>query len=402
MKVLYLSASAALGGAELVLLDLLATLRRERPDWRLGLLLGASGPLADEARRLGVACEVRPWPDSLASLGDAGLGGRADRLALAARLVRSSPSAAAALAAWRRSIHRERPDWVHANGMKALFLSSWATPRRTPLLWHLHDYLGSRPLMSRLLRVSARRPIQGVAVSDSIAGDAARVVGANLAVRTIHNAVDLKRFHPGTTDPRFLDQAAGLPDPEPGTLRVGLLATFARWKGQDVFLDAVARLPADRPCRFYIVGGPIYQTNGSQWSLAELRSRALALGLGDRLGFTGFQDPARALRALDLVVHASTRPEPFGRVIVEAMATARPLVAIRGGGSAELFEDGVEALGIPPGDPDAMAAAIDRLILDPALRQRLAQAGRRAAEARFDREAWLDPWTNLYEGTWGR
>lgn len=396
-KILYLSASAALGGAELVLLDLMATLRRERPDWRLGLLLGASGPLAEEAERLGVACEVRPWPDSLASLGDAGLGERTSRLALAARLARSAPSALAALVDWRRAIRREAPDWVHANGMKALFLSSWATPKRTPLVWHLHDYLGSRAVMSRLLRIAARRSIQGVAVSDSIAEDAVGVVGPNLSIQTIYNAVDLERFHPGPADSEFLDQAAGLPKAPPGTLRVGLLATFARWKGQDVFLEAVAKLPADRACRFYIVGGPIYQTSGSQWSIAELQARAEALGLSDRVGFTGFQDPARALRALDVVVHASTRPEPFGRVIVEAMATARPVVAIAGGGSSELFEDGIEALGVPPGDPDAMAVVLDRLIQDPDLRSRLAQAGRRAAETRFNRETWLDPWVDLYE-----
>lgn len=401
MKILYLSASAVLGGAELVLLDLLATLREARPDWRLSLVLGGDGPLRDEAERLGVACLVRPLPRAVAGLGDAGLGDGTGRLALACRLAMSAPSALATLADWRRLIRREAPDRVHANGMKALLLAAWATPRRTPLTWHLHDYLGSRAVMSRLLRASAHRPITGVAVSRSIAEDATQVLGPRVAIQTIYNAADLARFTPETGDPTILDEAAGLPTAAPGTLRVGLLATFARWKGQRVFLEAAARLPADLPCRFYIVGGPIYRTTGSQWSLEELRSEAEALGLGDRVGFTGFQEPATALRALDVVVHASTRPEPFGRVIVEAMACGRAVVAVRDGGSAELFQEGVEALGVPPNDPSALARAIGRLVADADLRQRLGHAGRRAAEARFDREAMVVPWTTLYESGLG-
>src|SRR5207253_6282469 len=105
------------------------------------------------------------------------------------------------------------------------------------------------------------------------------------------------------------------------------------------------RIPVDRPCRFYIVGGPIYRSRGSQVSAEGLRARAEALGVGSRVGLVGHQaDPARALRALDVVVHASTRPEPFGRVIVEGMACGRAVVAIRDGGAAELFDDGVTAL----------------------------------------------------------
>ena len=115
----------------------------------------------------------------------------------------------------------------------------------------------------------------------------------------------------------------------------------------------------------------------SQFSLEELRPAPRRWAWGGGLGFTGHQaDPASALRALDVVVHASTKPEPFGRVIVEGMACGRAVVAMRDGGAAELFEDGVSALGCPPGDPDALAAALLRLIDDPALRRRLGEGGR--------------------------
>jgi glycosyltransferase involved in cell wall biosynthesis len=400
-KILYINTNATLGGAELVLLDLFASLRAARPGWRLELLIGEDGPLRAEAERLGVACRVRELPPVLARLGDAGVKGRAGKLALAAKLPLAAPAALGYLNGLGRAIGESGPDWVHTNGMKAHVLGAWATPRRVPVLWHLHDYLGSRAAMARLLKMSSRRKLRAVAVSRSVAEDAARVLGTRVSVRTIYNAADLARFAPGPGDGPGLDAASGLPRAAEGTVRVGLVATFARWKGQEVFLEAAARVPADRPARFYVVGGPIYRSAGSQWSLEELKGRAESLGLGSRVGVPGFRDPAEAMRALDVVVHASTRPEPFGRVIVEGMACGRAVVAIRGGGSAELFADGDEALGVPPEDPAALASAIDRLILDPELRRRLGASGRRAAEARFDRERLAASWSALYESSGG-
>jgi glycosyltransferase involved in cell wall biosynthesis len=216
-------------------------------------------------------------------------------------------------------------------------------------------------------------------------------------VRAIHNAVDLDRFAPGPGDGPALDAACGLPPAEAGAVRVGLVATFAHWKGHDVFLDAAARVRAARPCRFYVVGGPIYRSLGSQWSTDELRAWAEALGLDGRVGFAGVRDPAEAMRALDVVVHASTRPEPFGRVIVEGMACGRAVVAMAEGGAAELFADGEDALGCPPRDPAALASALTRLVVDAGLRERLGRAGRASAEARFDRTRLADAWASVYD-----
>src|SRR6185295_16036858 len=96
---------------------------------------------------------------------------------------------------------------------------------------------------------------------------------------------------------------------------------------------------SELPFRAYIIGGPIYQTGGSQYSLEELCQEAERLGLSRRVVFTGFAvDPAAALRALDVIVHASTEPEPFGMVIVEGMACGKPVVASESSGAAELFE----------------------------------------------------------------
>ena len=169
-------------------------------------------------------------------------------------------------------------------------------------------------------------------------------------------------------------------------MRVGLVATFGRWKGHEVFLRALARLPRTLPFRAYVIGGALYETDRSQVRLDELASLTSTLGIADRVGFTGFSDDAAsAMRGLDIVVHASSAPEPFGMVIAEAMACGRAVVASLAGGAAEIVQEGVDALGHPPGDVDALARSVQTLIEDSGLRTRLGRAARTAAETRFDR-----------------
>jgi glycosyltransferase involved in cell wall biosynthesis len=406
-RITYLSTTGALGGAELDLVDIVAALRSSRPGWPLAAVLGDEGPLREALEALGVPCTVLPIPGRLARLGDASLKGPGGLLRLASRAPGASVSAGGYLGRLRRALAATRPDWVQTNDMKAHALGAWAAPGGVPVAWYLQDYASSRAVMSRLLRLSgsARPRVVPVAISRSVADDLERVLGrAGGSLRWIHPAIDLGRFAPGPGRPGDLDASAGLPPAPAGTVRVGLVATFARWKGHEVFLEAAGRVDPSLPCRFYVVGGPIYRSAGSQHSMEDLRALADRPGLAGRVGFTGhWPDPASAMRALDVVVHASTRPEPFGRVIAEGMACGRAVVAVgldgprgRAGGSAELFEDGSEALAVPPGDPEALAAAIARLVADPGLRAALGAAGRRAALARFDRARLADDWAPLY------
>jgi glycosyltransferase involved in cell wall biosynthesis len=181
-------------------------------------------------------------------------------------------------------------------------------------------------------------------------------------------------------------------------VRVGLVATFARWKGHATFLRALAMLPASLHVRGYVIGGPVYETAGSQVSLDDLRAQATALGLGPHVAFTGFvQDSAAAMRSLDIVVHASTDPEPFGLVIAEAMACGKPVVASGAGGSLELLEPGVDALAHAPGDAHGLAQAIEALARDTGLRQRLGAAGRAKAERCFTRDRLVGDFAPIYQ-----
>jgi glycosyltransferase involved in cell wall biosynthesis len=266
-------------------------------------------------------------------------------------------------------------------------LLALARPRRAALVWHLHDFVGDRALSRRALRWAARRAAGAVAVSHAVADDAgARLVG--LPIETVRNAIDTDRFTPGLANGEQLDALADLSPASPGTVRVGLVATYATWKGHDVFLDAarIVRTRLGELIRFYIIGGPIYQTAGSQWDVQALRALAARVSGRDAVGFIGFQaDTVPIYRGLDVVVHASTRPEPFGLTVAEAMSCGRAVVVAQAGGAAELFTHDHDAVGVPPGNAAALAEAIEHLARDPQKRRRLGEQARQTAITQFER-----------------
>ena len=115
------------------------------------------------------------------------------------------------------------------------------------------------------------------------------------------------------------------------------------------------------------------------------------------MGFTGFvNDVAPAMRALDVVVHASTQPEPFGLVIAEAMACGRAVVVSAAGGAAEIITDAVDALAHPPGDAPALARAIEKLTSDAAMRERLGRAAAISSARRFTHERLAGELVSVY------
>jgi glycosyltransferase involved in cell wall biosynthesis len=330
-------------------------------------------------------------PPSMAGTGDFGWRGQnrvRAGLALARRGTALGWDTWRYLRRMRQTLSALRPDLIHSNGIKFHLLSRLTGGSPVPVVWHVHDFFGARPLVARGLRWAARRAAGAIAISQAVAEDARRVL-RSVPVAVVYNAIDTVRFTPGPGDAR-LDSLAGLPPAPPRTVRVGLVATYARWKGHDIFLRAIARLvrqQPDTPARFYLIGGPIYQTAGSQFTENELRARAAELAVTPHVGFIPFQqDPAGIYRALDLVVHASTQPEPFGLTVVEAMACAKPVIVTRAGGVTELFTPGHDAVGVPPGDDGALATALRELIHQPSHRTRLGENARRTAVERFRRE----------------
>ncbi len=401
MKILYLNPAANLGGGERSLLDMIRTIRQTAPEVELHLLVTDDGPLIEQARELGIKVDLLPLPRELAELGDSGFSFKKAPLKTISFLLRSFQSL---VALWnytqqlRNTIELIKPNVIHSNGFKTHLLVSFINPD-IPIIWHIRDFVSSRQIVSRLLQLASSRVTMAIANSQAVSRDLQKVLPKR-PVKVVYNAIDTDYFFPvdrlaassgqGGDNGLLLDDLASLPPAPMGTLRIGLIATFARWKGQAVFLEAASQILKTHPdlkLRFYIVGGAIYQTKDSQFSLSELQSISKSLGIGDLVGFTGFQEnTADIYRALDIVVHASTQPEPFGRTIVEAMACGKPVIVSQAGGAAELFTHNYDAVGVPPGEPFALAAAILDLLNNPEKRRVISERARQTAIDRFNQE----------------
>ena len=383
-----------------MLFDLMTTVKEANPDWEIYLISGSAGPLVDLCKEAGVRARVLELPSELARLGDAGAGGPSGteigKLKLLRDMWRAGLATPAFIKTLRRQIIELKPDIVHSNGFKTHLLAAWSVPRPIPILWHVHDYVSARPVMARLLPLFARRCAAAVANSSSVAEDV-RSVCPNLSIQYVHNGVDLQRFSSegAVAD---LDELVGSPPASNGTIKVGLIATMARWKGHETFLRALSYLPASSRIRAYVVGGSLYQTRGSQYTLHELREIASRLGVVSKVGFTGYlADPAAAIRALDIVVHASTRPEPFGLAIAEAMACGKPVITSAVGGAQEVASVGETALWFAPDDAGKLAEQIATLAGDPQMRLQFGRAARLRAESRFNRRVLASVFGPIYQ-----
>ncbi len=264
---------------------------------------------------------------------------------------------------------------VHARS-RAPAWSAWLACERTgvPFVTTYHGaYSESLPLKRLYNSVMARGRIV-IAASHFIANLVAtrHRVDPN-RIRVIPRGVDLGVFDPSSVSGNRIAKLAAdwrLPD---GVRTIVLPGRLTSWKGHAVVLDAVARL--NRPDIMCVFVGA---HQGRHRYASELGRQAARLGIGEQLRMVGQCDDMPAALALsDVVVHASTRAEAFGRVVVEAQAMGRPVIAADLGGPVETVRDGETGWRVRPGDPGALAAAIAvALDLDAAERYSLGQRAR--------------------------
>lgn len=374
--VLFLDHTARLGGGEIALYNLLWQLDKKR--FRPLVVLGEEGPLAEKMRLAGIETCVIPIPTHVSNTRKESLG--------VGSLLKARAIAASLAYSWRLAgfIKSRRVDLVHTNSLKADLIGGIAARlARVPVVWHVRDRIADDYLPRRV--VSAFRLFCRLIPDFVVANSAATLATLRLAGQGRHTVA--YSGHPLMYGSSAVVHEGVEPRPpatkcDPDTILVGLVGRIARWKGQHVFIDAVAQVLKEFPCaRFQIIGSAMF---GEEAYEREIRAQVKALGIGDSIEFLGFRsDVLELIEEFDVLVHASITGEPFGQVITEAMVVAKPVVATRGGGVPEIVVDGVTGLLVPMGDAPAMAEAICKLLSDPLHARQMGLAGRARVMRRF-------------------
>lgn len=293
------------------------------------------------------------------------------------------------VAATCQALRRYRPALVHTNTLKCHLLAGAAARLcRLPLIWHLRDIV-REPQAAALLRRAAHflKPTV-IAVSRAVAG---QVADLGLTVKVIYNGVPLDEFSPGPAPPG-LRESLGL---QPQARLLVSVARLTPWKGHEALLRAMPLVLSRQPdARLIVVGTVAFWSEGY---LEELQSLASELGISYAVVWTGHRtDVADLLRLAEVFVLPS-KDEPFGRAIVEAMATGKPVVAGRTGGVPEICPDGETGYLVDPDSPEEIADAIIALLSDPGRAREMGEKGCLRARELFDARAAAAQVQGLYE-----
>lgn len=262
-----------------------------------------------------------------------------------------------------------RIDLIHANNgfttPGAVFVSRWL---RIPCVVHERGFCNPQ---SKAVFAAIRQTTHVIAVSSAVAESVHRQGLPNGRITTVHDPVDTDLFDKVSAgDEREARRVVyGLC---PDDIAVGIFGRVIPWKGQLEFVYAILQVMKRRErLKAFIVGD---ESDGPPSYFAHIRHVIDTSGYAQRFILTGYRDDVETLYSImDIVVHASLDPEPFGMVVTEAMAAGRPVIAAKAGGPVEVITPGVDGILVPPGNVDEMAAAILQLSEDPALRASLAK-----------------------------
>ena len=374
IRVLFFDHTATLGGGEIALLNLVRHL--DPAKFKPIVVLATDGPFAKRLRP-DIETHILPLSPKVTEM-------KKDSLGFSTIVhIRDLLAIFGYVRQLCRLINNLNVDIIHTNSLKADVIGGLAgILSRRPVVWHVRDRIADDylpPIAVRVFRQLCRliptyiiansaatlRTLRLPSHSHSSAIPSGIVVNRKDTV--VHDGTELVEFVSGRTS---------------NVLKVGLIGRISPWKGQHIFLEAAAQVHRHFPvARFVVIGAALF--GESQYD-QQIRALPARLGIEDVVEFSGFRPNIQnAIADLNVVVHASTSGEPFGQIIIEGMAAAKPIVATNGGGVPEIVEDGLTGILVPMGEAQPMADAICEILADPEKAKQMGTRGRGRVEKHF-------------------
>ena len=361
--VLYLNHSAQMSGAEASLHALLKGLRQIDAPFEPFIALPGDGPFATELRE-------ENWNVSFAPLRRIQRPrGIIDGMASLLHVLQTAPHIC-------RLVDKSGAALIHSNSTTAHLVGGVAAERTNrPALWHCRDLIS----LDRIAPQLAAKATRIVAISGCVASQLEKDGVPREKIAVIYNGLDPEQWRPNIKSQ--LRETLGVTDE---TFIFGIIGQLVPWKNHVDFIEAAAKVASQEGMenvRFVSIGGDLFGDHSDY--IAELRALVKKHGLIERFNFIPLQhDAVDAISALDCLVHPAC-DEPFGRVLIEAMALEIPVIAVSENGPLEIVTHGHDGLLVKPNSPDELASEMTYVFRNTDLRKHLGENGRVTVQEKF-------------------
>lgn len=279
----------------------------------------------------------------------------------------------------RRLIHRHRIDILHlANGFGPPDAMLAGRMTGVPVIAHLRGFYSGNGTKER--GPSPYDPALVLGASEAVIESYRRAVSHPAPSQSLYEAVEIDKFERAMARRDEIRSRFNIAKDQ---VAIGIFGRVVSWKGQLEFVAAMIRAMEQNEQLVGVIVGNA--SDGTENYFEEVQRRIQDSGLQNRFRLTGYVEEVEPYyTAMDVVVHASVEPEPFGMVVTEAMAARRPIIAANAGGPLETVRDSIDGLLVDPHDPEALAGAILELANDPERRQKMGEAGFEKVREYFD------------------
>lgn len=378
-KILYLHAGAEMYGADKVLLDLLKNL--DKTQFSPYVVLPTEGVLIEALKQNGIPIQVMKYPIMRRKYFNikGGFNYIFDFFKFSRKLTRFAKE---------NSI-----DIIHTNTAAVLEGCYVSKRLHLPQLWSIHEIIVSPQLMYKFTSKIISR-YSAVVVTDSMAVKKHLEKSGYFTKnqpQVIYNGVDSDRFKPSNNS-EYLYNEWNIPK---NAKIIGMMGRVNSWKGQHDFLKAAELVMRDDPSVYTVMVGSAFV--GEEWREEQLREKIDNSPYKNRIVFVGYRTDSEAIyKLLDVFVLPSTRPDPLPTVVLEAMATGKPIVGYRHGGVCEMVKDGYNGLLADVGLPEDLANKVQSILNDNELRTVMGKRSRSRLLENFSLEAYVNNYSKQY------